>query len=194
MRDLVRVLQSGGVVLLPTDTIYGLHAIATDPRAVDRIVELKGRDDTKPFVVLAASIEQLEELGIAARPEILQALSSIWPGPLTAILSLRQPISASRNKSSLAVRIPDLAWLRDLLRETGPLISTSANRSGEPPIMQPSELALDLQRSLDAIVDHGVLNGKPSAILDVTGAEPFFVRAGEESFTQFVWKMLRKTL
>jgi len=194
LAEISRLLREGCVVLLPTDTIYGLHAVATNPDAVARISELKGREETKPFIVLAASMEQLQDLGISAAPELLETLDSIWPAPLTAILPLASPIPASSGASTLAVRIPALEWLRELAARSGPLVSTSANRSGEPPATSPQTLSHDLQERLDAIVDGGTRDGEPSAVLDLTGDEPRFIREGHHSFTQFVWKRLRKTL
>lgn len=194
LHEIARLLLDSSVLLLPTDTIYGLHAVATDAAAVDRIVGLKGREDTKPFVVIAASPDQFPQLGIAADPEILAQLASVWPAPLTAILPLAAPIAASRGLSTLAVRVPDLEWLRELAARTGPLVSTSANRSGAPAATRPAELAPDLLEGLDGVVDAGPLSGEPSAILDLTGSEPRFLREGHSSFTQKVWKTLRKTL
>jgi L-threonylcarbamoyladenylate synthase len=194
LNEIAQLLRSGGVALLPTDTIYGLHASALDDTAVGRIADIKGREETKPFVVLASSMGDLEQLGIDAEADILNALASIWPAPLTAVLPLRRPIAASRGAATLAVRIPALEWLRELVSRTGPLVSTSANRSGERPVQDPAELARDLQQQLDAVVDGGVLSGEPSAILDLTGAEPRFIREGDQSFTQNVWKTLRKSL
>ncbi|HYR27494.1 MAG TPA: L-threonylcarbamoyladenylate synthase [Thermoanaerobaculia bacterium] len=194
LTEIAGLLRDGKVILLPTDTIYGLHALATDAAAVDRIGEMKGREDTKPFIVLAASIDQLVDLGIEAEVDLLRRLNEIWPAPLTAILPLRHPIPASRGAATLAVRIPALDWLRGLLVRTGPLVSTSANRSGEPPVVEPDGLARDLQNSLDAVVDGGPRTGEPSAILDLTGTEPRFIREGEKSFTQNVWKTLWKSL
>jgi L-threonylcarbamoyladenylate synthase len=194
LNEIAKSLSSGAVVLMPTDTIYGLHALAGDESAVARIGEIKGREETKPFIVLAASMDQLEPLGILAPSKTLEALALLWPAPLTAILPLAAPIAASRGASTLAVRIPALDWLRELVSRTGPLVSTSANRSGEPPVEDPSLLARDLQERLDAIVDGGVRSGEPSAILDLTSGDPHFLREGEDSFTQKVWKTLRKTL
>lgn len=190
---MTRLLQEGGVVLLPTDTIYGLHASALDAAAVERIVEIKGRGETKPFVVLAASIEQLAQLGVTAEAGTLERLAAIWPAPLTAILPLREPIPASRGAATVAVRIPALDWLRELVARSGPLVSTSANRSGEPPVTEPDLLARDLQNRLDAIIDAGVRDGSPSAIVDLTSTEPRLIREGERSFTQKVWKTLWKS-
>lgn len=194
LNEIAQLLRDGKVILLPTDTIYGLHALATDAAAADRIAEMKGRDETKPFIVLAASIDQVVDLGIDADIDLLRRLNEVWPAPLTAILPLPEPIPASRGASSLAVRIPALDWLRDLVARTGPLVSTSANRSGEPPVESPLNLARDLHDSLDAIVDGGPRAGEPSAILDLTGSEPRFIREGEKSFTQNVWKTLWKSL
>jgi L-threonylcarbamoyladenylate synthase len=194
LTEIAKLLATGAVVLMPTDTIYGLHALATSDESVARIADLKGREETKPFIVLASSLDQLHPLGIDADPELLASLGTIWPAPLTAILPLRLPVAASRGASSLAVRIPALEWLRELITRTGPLVSTSANRSGEPPVVDPVSLPRDVHERLDAIVDGGVRDGEPSAILDLTSPEPRFIREGEHSFTQKVWKTLRKTL
>jgi L-threonylcarbamoyladenylate synthase len=194
LAEIAATLADGKVVLLPTDTIYGLHALASNERAVTRIAELKGRDGAKPFIVLASSVDRFPDLGISTEPAMLAALQSIWPAPLTAILPLREPVPASRGASTLAVRIPDLAWLRELLERTGPLASTSANRSGEPAVERPDLLARELQEQIDGIADGGLRAGEPSAILDLSSVEPRFIREGERFFTQKVWKTLRKRL
>jgi L-threonylcarbamoyladenylate synthase len=180
--EIAEVLRAGGVALLPTDTIYGLHAMATDVEAVARIRSMKERGDQKPFVIIASSVEQLEKLGAT----IPDALRNIWPAPLTAILA--------SGETTIAARIPDLPWLRALLDRTGPLVSTSANRSGEPPITSPEMLADDLLAALDALFDAGPREGQPSTIVDVTGDEPRIVREGDPGFTQFLRKTLRKDL
>jgi L-threonylcarbamoyladenylate synthase len=186
LNEIAGALTDGAVVLMPTDTIYGLHAAASNDEAVARIAELKGRDEQqKPFIVLASSVEQLPELGITADADILDALASLWPAPLTAILP--------RGETTLAVRIPDVEWLRTLVARTGPLVSTSANRTGEPAIDRPEALARDLQSGID-IVDGGLRGGEPSAILDLTHGEPRFIRERDRFFTQKVWKTLRKSL
>ncbi|HJW95702.1 MAG TPA: L-threonylcarbamoyladenylate synthase [Thermoanaerobaculia bacterium] len=194
LAEIEKALRHGGVVLLPTDTIYGLHALATDQSAADRVAAIKGREDTKPFVVLGASVEQLEEIGIDIRPEVRNALRSLWPAPLTAILPLRRPVPASRGASTLAVRIPALDWLRSLVERTGPLLSTSANRSGEPPVDSPENLARELQNSLDGLADGGLCHAEPSTILDFTSDPPRLIREGSQLFSQKVWKTLRKSL
>jgi len=186
LAQIAKVIAAGGVVLLPTDTIYGLHASAADEEAVRRIRLMKGRDADKPFVVIAGSVEQVRELG-AVVPKVLH---QIWPAPVTAVLR--------RREGTVAVRIPDLAWLRDLLQRTGPLVSTSANHSGEPPVDSPDQLADDLRAALDGVLDltaeKGAAKAKASAIVDFTESSPRVIREGEALFTQKLRKTLRKTL
>lgn len=191
---IAELLRGGGVVLLPTDTIYGLHAVATDERSVGRIAEMKGRDETKPFVVIGASMQQLQDIGVEFPERARQVLQSLWPAPLTAILPLRLPVAASRGAATLAVRVPDLEWLRALVAICGPLASTSANLSGEPAVETPEMLSYGIQTSLDGVVDAGPLKGEPSVIVDFTGASTRITREGDPSFTQRVWKTLRKSL
>jgi len=180
--ELATIFRGGGVVLMPTDTIYGLHAMAGDHDAIARIRAMKGRDDGKPFLVIAASPDQLAALG-ATIPERLR---DIWPAPLTAILA--------SGATSIAARIPDLAWLRALLERTGPLVSTSANRSGEPPVTSPEMLSGELLGGLDAVLDQGIREGKPSTIVDFTGSQPSFIREGDKGFSQILRKRLWKEL
>lgn len=180
--EIADVFRAGGVALLPTDTIYGLHAMATNEQAVARIRSMKERGDDKPFVIIASTVEQLEKFGAT----IPDALGDIWPAPLTAIIAA--------GEQTIAARIPDLPWLRALLDRTGPLVSTSANRSGEPPITTPEMLADDLRDALDALLDAGPREGQPSTIVDFTGEEPRFVREGDPGFSQFLRKTLRKEL
>ncbi len=181
IEEIAALLRSSGVVLMPTDTIYGLHARVTEESA-ERIAQIKSRDQAKRFVTIAASIEQLHQLG-AEVPEVLR---SIWPAPLTAVLR--------RGAVTLAARVPDLRWLRDLMQRTGPLISTSANRSGETPVAEPADLSPQLLKAIDGVVDAGRLEGKASAIVDFTGTEPRFIRDGDPRFSQLLRKTLMKKL
>lgn len=194
IEQIAQLLSAGGVLLMPTDTIYGLHAPAMNERAVRAIASMKSRDEAKPFIVLAASLEQIERLGVVATQKNRAALAEIWPAPLTAILPLASPIAASRGSSTVGVRIPATAWLRDLLTRTGPLASTSANESGAAPAIRPGEASSNVLARVDGVVDAGPIEGIASAIFDLTGDEARLVRPGEPLFTQEVWKTLRKTL
>jgi L-threonylcarbamoyladenylate synthase len=179
--EIAALLRSGGIVLLPTDTIYGLHALANDASSA-RIAAIKSRHAEKRFVLIAASVAQLDSMGA----EVPSTLNTIWPAPLTAIVR--------RGVETIAARVPDLKWLRDLLERTGPLISTSANRAGEPPITNADALPDELLRAIDGVVDAGPRKGKPSAIVDFTETEPRFIREGDPGFTQELRKTLSKKL
>jgi L-threonylcarbamoyladenylate synthase len=183
--ELAAILIAGGVALLPTDTIYGLHAVAANQQAVDRIAAMKERPSEKAFVVIAGSVEQL----IGMHVDVPDVLRTIWPAPLTAILRSGQ--------TTVAARVPDLDWLRDLLKRTGPLVSTSANRSGEAPVTFPEMLERTMQNRLDALLDQGRHDGKPSTIVDFTEptrGTPRLVREGDPGFAQILRKTLWKDL
>jgi len=176
------VLTEGGVVLLPTDTIYGLHASVSRDAAVQRIAAMKGRPGEKPFITLASSLADIRSLEC----DVPEVLNDIWPAPMTAILRC--------GDGTMAVRIPAVDWLRHLIERSGPIVSTSANRSGEPPVSSPSDLARDLHDSLDGLLDLGRRDGEPSAIVDFTGDHPRLTREGNPRFTQILRKTLRISL
>lgn len=188
------LLKAGEVILLPTDTIYGLHADALDREAVERIFEIKKRPAEKSFPVLFASFDQMGKAGVTLPPEVHRVLREIWPAPLTAILRLREPVPASAGELTIAARIPALFWLRRLLEESGPLASTSANLSGQEPLRDPAALPAEIERKIAGIVDAGLFPGKASTIVDFTSGTPDVVRQGEFFFTQKLWKKMRKTL
>lgn len=182
LAEIATSIVAGGVFLLPTDTIYGLHARWGDRDAAARISAMKGRDERKQYLLLAASVEQLEHLGVV----VPTALRELWPAPLTAVLQL--------GDQTVAARVPAVGWLRSLIARTGPLLSTSANRSGETPITRPSLFADELREAIDGVLDIGTLEGQPSTIIDLTGDEPKLIREGALRFTQNLRKTLRKCL
>ena len=186
-------LRQERVVVLPTDTLYGQHGLAGSATATDPIVATKRRDADKPLIVLCSSTAQLESLGVETGPRLLALLAELWPAPLTVILPLRRPIAASRGALTLAVRIPDLIWLRRLIDRTGPVSSTSVNESGEQPVVSVDALPERIRSAVAAVVDAGSLEGKASTILDCT-RDPRVLREGAFDFTQDLWKKVLKAL
>lgn len=173
------VLARGGVAALPTDTFYALAADPMSERGVSRTIEVKGRDDGKPLLVLFSSRAQLERLGITAGPETLDRFLRIWPAPLTAVFPLASPIPASRGSRTLGVRMPAVAAVRRLLDSVGPLTGTSANRSGAPPLLSPDAVEDALGSDIDLIVDGGPTpGGEPSTVIDATREPPVVLRPG----------------
>lgn len=191
---LASLLRGGGIAILPTDTLYGYHALASDTTAIVKISSIKGRETTKGMVVLGHEIGDFTRIGVIFSNETRAVLEEIWPAPLTAILALRDPIPASGGLATLAIRIPGLPWLRELVRRTGPLVSTSVNRSGESPRADVSHLDPDLTKDVELVVDAGLLEGEASTLIDLSAGEPKLVREGDTRFAQNLWKRLRKSL
>jgi L-threonylcarbamoyladenylate synthase len=191
---LAKRLVAGEIAVLPTDTIYGLHARATDPEAIDRIFRAKRRPAHQPMVVLCADLEQVRALGVDAAPRLLEALMRLWPAPLTAILPSTARIAAAAGKETIAVRIPALEWLRELLSFASPLASTSVNVSGERAIYSTNEIPMELLDSIDVVLDAGELRGGSSTLVDFTSVPPKVIREGEFFFTQNLWKSVWKSL
>ena len=177
---LCALLARGGMLAIPTESSYGL---AVDPRSaagVEAIYRVKARERGKPLPVVASDLEQLAALGIALDDETIRRAARLWPAALTVVAPIAQPLPASAGESTLAVRIPDHAELRSLLPLLGTaLTATSANRSGEPPLLDPAEVA-DLLAGQDALVfDGGSLpGGPPSTLAKWTGTSWNVLRAG----------------
>ena len=133
---LARLLRRGGLLVIPTESSYGLAADPRSAAGVAAVLRVKGQRGGKPLPVVAASPEQLAELGIDFDLPILARLRRCWPGPLTAVLPLCRPLPASFGGVTLAVRVPGHPRLLRLLAELGtPLTATSANRSGGAPAL-----------------------------------------------------------
>jgi L-threonylcarbamoyladenylate synthase len=173
----VEMLKNGAVGLLPSDTIYGLSAVALNKEAVERIHELKDRDYNKPLIVLIASMEQLNSLGL--NKEQAEQAQNYWPGPLSVIFKSSDiPEWLQLGNASLAVRMPDKDELRDLIAITGPIVSTSANLQGEKPAESVEEAKKYFNDYLDFYVDVGELNGQSSTLVKIENSQLKVVRQG----------------
>jgi L-threonylcarbamoyladenylate synthase len=174
------LVARGGVLAIPTESSYGLGADPRNPVGVEAIYRIKERERGKPLPVVVADLGQLRDLGIDPGLPILEALSACWPAPLTAVLPIARPLPAAAGEPTLAVRIPAHDGLRRLLAELGTgLTATSANRSGEAPVLDP-EGAAELLAGADAIVvDGGVLpGGPPSTLVAIEASGPVVLRTG----------------
>ena len=194
IREAASALLKSRLAILPTDTVYGLHAAAMNRDAVQSLFRAKRRPEGQPLVVLCSSIEQLAMLGVSASPELIDALARLWPAALTAILPLRSPIPASAGRSTAGVRIPNLSWLRELVEHTGPLASTSVNLSGEPAVYSTEFVPAELLDHVDVVIDAGPIESEPSTLVDFTSDVPHVIREGQFRFTQKLWKSLWKSL
>lgn len=176
-----RSLTRGRLVVLPTDTVYGIAADAFDPDAVARLLEAKGRGREMPPPVLVSAATTVDALAVDL-PDYARALiERFWPGPLTIVAhqqsSLRWDIGETRG--TVALRMPDHALTREILERTGPLAVSSANTTGEPAATTAQDAERMLGDRVAAIVDDGPTPGPTaSTIVDVTTATPRILRHG----------------
>ena len=170
VQDIVAALEGGGVVVLPTDTVYGLAALPTSRDAIERIFALKGRRADVPLAVLCASADQA--LGLAAPvPGVERVAARFWPGPLTLVLPRRSGVELhlGEPQHTIGLRVPDHDLVRAVAARTGPIAATSANRHGEPTPATASEAAASLTAAPDLVVDGGRLEASASTVVDASG-------------------------
>jgi L-threonylcarbamoyladenylate synthase len=168
----VEMLREGGAVVLPTDTVYGLAVAASVPGATASVFAIKGRPSSVPLAVLVHSLDEVRSLCEPPTPAVEQVVQRFWPGPLTVVLrraGTSAALELGGDGSTVGVRCPDHALVRAVIREVGPLATTSANRHGEPTGVTALEVAAALADSdLALIVDGGACAGVASTVIDGT--------------------------
>lgn len=173
---LAELLLGGAVGVLPTDTVYGLVARATDEAAVTRLYSLKDREH-KPGTIIAASVDQLVELGLKKR--YLTPIEQYWPGGVSVVIPTHELAYLHQGVGSLAVRVPAVDTLRSLLEQTGPLLTSSANKPGEPVSDNVLEAETYFGDSVDFYTDGGDLSGhQPSTVIRIVDDEIEVLRQG----------------
>jgi len=187
------VLKKGGLVAFPTDTVYGIGALAFDGKAVKSIYEAKDRPTEKAIPILIAEIMELKKVASNISVATRQLASRFWPGPLTCVVSklplLPSVVSAT---DTIGVRIPDFAVTRILLRLTGPMAVTSANISDQPSPTTAEEVLAQLDGCIPLIIDGGKTpGGTPSTVVDCTSQEIKILREGPISREEIL-NVLRK--
>jgi L-threonylcarbamoyladenylate synthase len=180
------VIHAGGLVAIPTDTLYGLAADPFNRAAIDRVFMVKGRSDGQALALVAADLAQvLARLGEMS-PVSRKIAARFWPGPLTILMTAPDALAprVAGGTGMVGVRVPDHRVAQELCRLTrSPLVATSANRSGRPPSRDADEVAAAFGDSIDLIVDSGPTpGGAPSTVVDVNGAAPRLIREGAISW------------
>jgi tRNA threonylcarbamoyl adenosine modification protein (Sua5/YciO/YrdC/YwlC family) len=191
MRDLldakraVEVLAAGGVVALPTDTVYGVAASLDHPEAIAKLFAMKRRPSSSPLPVLVDSRRQISRLGVTWPATAQRLTDAFWPGPLTVIVHVPHELAlrVGSTTDTAGFRIPDDYLLRTIIEQSGPLAVSSANAHGEPPCCTAIEV-LDVLGDcdgFDGVVDDGQRSGEVSTVVDLSSAPWQLVREGSIS-------------
>ncbi len=177
----VDAVRRGEVVVIPTDTVYGVGADAFDPAAVAAVLAAKGRGREMPPPVLVPDVRTVDGLARDVPEGARRLVEQVWPGPLTLILWAQPSLhwDLGETAGTVALRMPDDEIALAVLRETGPLAVTSANRTGEPAATTVTEAAVQLGPAVSVYVDGGARSAQvPSTIIDFTGERPQVLREG----------------
>ncbi|GIH74760.1 L-threonylcarbamoyladenylate synthase [Planobispora longispora] len=181
LTDAASAVRQGELVVLPTDTVYGIGGDAFTQSAVVRLLEAKGRGRDMPVPVLVGTVRAANALVENLGPYGQDLIDAFWPGPLTLICRANRSLSwdLGDTKGTVALRMPLHAVALDLLKETGPMAVSSANRSGEPPATTAADAEKQLGDSVSVYLDGGPCSDDvPSTIIDLTTAVPRLLRRG----------------
>ena len=180
--EAARIIHSGGVIAFRTDTFYGLGADPFNANAVRKIRELKGREDTKPILLLISDPREIDRL-IVHQTSLFESIANrFWPGPITLIGEARSelPEELTAGTHTIGLRLPDDEKVRSLVRECGGVLTaTSANTSGNEPAKTAAEVESYFPEGIDLVLDSGMtMATQASTVLDVSGESPKLIREG----------------
>ena len=164
LREAAAVLRGGGLVAFPTETVYGLGADATTPRAIERLNAVKGRPPEKPYSLHIYTAEQVQAYVKAVPPAAQRLMARCWPGPLTLVLP-------ADGGGTVGFRLPSHPVALAFLRACGvPVAAPSANRSGAPPPTDAAEVMAALDGDVDCVLDAGPTQlGRESSVVEIVG-------------------------
>ena len=178
----VQAIRSGGLAVVPTDTVYGLAASPQLEAPVRRLYRAKDRDPRQPTALLAPDLATLLELVPELGDRAASIATALLPGPYTLVLpnpARRYGWLTGATPEAIGVRVPELTGpARQLLDRVGALAATSANLRGGPDPCTLDEVPVEIRHAADAVLDGGELTGTPSTVLDFTGPEPRVLREG----------------
>jgi L-threonylcarbamoyladenylate synthase len=188
----VKVLNNGGLIVFPTDTVYGLASKFDQSEAIQRIYQVKGREQTKALPVLISNLDQIELISKGLSENAIKLARFYWPGALTVILEKREDLQVPLSMdNSIGIRIPDDPFVRNLAEQVGPLATTSANLSGLPNTTNIDEVLKQIGDSVDLIVDGGeCAGGIPSTVVDCRGEEIKILREGTISKEEIIMLLI----
>jgi L-threonylcarbamoyladenylate synthase len=178
----VSVLREGGVVVIPTETFYGLAADSADAASLERVNRLKGKPANSPILLLMSDVEQTESVAANPPPTYDLLASTFWPGPLTLVIPAAPGLSevVTGGTGTVGVRVPGLTLPRRLAARLGrPISGVSANDHGEPPLRTAAEVLESFPEGIDLVLDGGTtMGGRPSTVVDLSRERPKVLRHG----------------
>ncbi|MFA6159805.1 MAG: L-threonylcarbamoyladenylate synthase [Parcubacteria group bacterium] len=179
---LAKKLKQGEIAVIPTDTIYGLSTNALLKDSVENIYRIKGRAPEKPMIILISKISDLELFNIKINKSTAKILKKVWPGKVSLILpcNSKKFHYLHRGTGSLAFRLPAKTDLINLLKITGPLVSTSANPEGKTSAKTIVQAKKYFGDSVELYADEGLLKSAPSTIIEITNGKVKILRQGEK--------------
>jgi L-threonylcarbamoyladenylate synthase len=179
--EIVQKLREGGVGVVPSDTLYGISCLTSNQAGIERIYQIKNHDLDKPFIILVSALDDIRNFGVELSENMANFLLDVWPEKLSVILDVPTDKFSylHRGKKSLAFRIPKNELLVKLIKESGPIVSTSVNLSGQPPAKTIKEAQIVCGDQVDFYVDVGRLDSPPTTVIKVTTVGFEVVRQGE---------------
>jgi len=177
---IIPIIKKGGIGVMPTDTLYGLVGSALNKKAVERIYAVRKRTPSKPMIILLSSLKDLEFFHISLDAATKKIVKTLWPGKVSVALNcpLKKFTYLHRGAETLAFRLPNNAWLKKLLKQTGPLVAPSANCEGKKPAQTIDEAKKYFGDQVDFYVDGGKLVSKPSTLIKIGKGQYEIVRQG----------------
>lgn len=178
--EIAKQIQEGEIAVIPTDTIYGIIGSAKNSDTVEKIYKLRRRASSKPMIILASSVKQIQDLGIKLNSEQIEIFKKIWPDKISVVIDCpsKDLYYLHRGKKTLAFRIPDDKFLTDLLEKTGPIVAPSANFEGEKPSESITDAINYFKDGVSLYIDGGTLKSKPSTIAKLEDSKLTVLREG----------------
>jgi L-threonylcarbamoyladenylate synthase len=178
---IVNSINNGQIGVIPSDTLYGISCSAFNKEEVERIYTVKGRDAKKPFIILISEISDLAKFNIKIDPQQNVLANKLWPNKLSIVFPCpdEKYTYLHRGTKSIAFRIPNNSSLLEILKETGPIVSTSVNTAGKEPALTIEEAKSMFGKQIDFYVDVGELKAKPTTVVSFQKGKVEILRQGD---------------
>lgn len=185
MDKIVDVIKNGGVVIMPTDTIYGIVADATNEAVIKKVYNLKKRENNKPMLILVNGVEMLENYVDNISDLERKLINHFWPGPLTIVFKKKNISDVlTGGLDTVGVRFPNDELIIDIINKANvPLLSTSVNISGSNTIYSVADIPLEILDGIDFVFDGGECKGEASTVVKIDGSGVKLLRNGKIDFT-----------